>query len=159
MKELSETDAWYRLTAMCSLSEHCLQEMSEKMNKWGIPKEAQENILKKLKEEKYIDEERFCRFFVHDKFLYNKWGKMKIAKELRCKRISPHIIEKQLEQIDADEYSNVLKELLKTKKKSIKGKNEYEINGKLIRFALGKGFDMETIRLCINTDEYESMDS
>ena len=115
--------------------------------------------MKKLIEEKYIDEERYCKSFVHDKFVYNKWGKMKITKELRSKKISLQCIESQLSKIDESEYLNVLKSLLQAKKKTIRGKSEYEINGKLIRFALGRGFEIDVIRLCLNTEIYEGIDS
>jgi len=159
MREISEDEAWYRVSAMCSLSEHCLSEISDKMDKWAVSKDAQFRILKKLIEEKYIDEERYCKSFVHDKFVYNKWGKMKITKELRSKKISLQCIESQLSKIDESEYLNVLKSLLQAKKKTIRGKSEYEINGKLIRFALGRGFEIDVIRLCLNTEIYEGIDS
>ena len=159
MREISEDETWYRVSALCSLSEHCLSEISDKMDKWAVPKDAQLRILKRLVEEKYIDEERYCKSFVHDKFAYNKWGKMKITKELRSKKISLQCIESQLGQIEESEYLNVLKSLLQVKKKTVRGKSEYEINGKLIRFALGRGFEMDVIRLCLNTGVYEEIDS
>ena len=159
MREMSEDETWHRVSALCSLSEHCLSEISDKMDKWAVPKDAQLRILKKLVEEKYIDEERYCKSFVHDKFVYNKWGKMKINKELRSKKISLQCIESQLDQIEESEYLNVLKSLLQVKKKTVRGKSEYEINGKLIRFALGRGFEMDIIRLCLNAGVYEGTDS
>ena len=159
MKEISEEEAWYKVSALCSLSEHCLSEISDKMDKWAVAKDVQSRILKKLVEEKYIDEERYCKSFVHDKFAYNKWGKIKITKELLFKKISLQCIENQLSKIDETEYLEVLKYLLQAKKKTVRGKSEYEINGKLIRFALGRGFEMDAIRICLNAGDYEEIDS
>lgn len=117
MKEISEEEAWYKVSALCSLSEHCLSEISDKMDKWAVAKDVQSRILKKLVEEKYIDEERYCKSFVHDKFAYNKWGKIKITKELLFKKISLQCIENQLSKIDETEYLEVLKYLLQAKKR------------------------------------------
>ena len=54
-----------------------------------------------------------------------------------------------LETIDQNEYIEILRNLLNAKRKSISAQNEYEKNGKLIRFALGRGFEMKDIRLCL----------
>ena len=109
-----------------------------------------------LLKEKYIDENRYCRCFVSDKFRYNKWGKNKIAQALWQKKISKDVFDVWLNEIDEQEYIDVLKELIAAKKKSIKAKSSYELNGKLIRFALGRGFEMEMIKRCINcTDDEE----
>ena len=46
--------------------------------------------------------------------------------------------------------------LLASKKRQVKADSEYELNGKLIRFALGRGFGMDIIRRCIGgADEYD----
>ncbi|MCD8308205.1 MAG: RecX family transcriptional regulator, partial [Clostridia bacterium] len=44
---------------------------------------------------------------------------------------------------------DVLAPLLKSKRKSTHAASEYELNGKLIRFALGRGFDMNIIKKCL----------
>ena len=49
-------------------------------------------------------------------------------------------------QIDNTEYRKTLTELIFAKKRSVKARNPYELNGKLIRFALGRGFEMAEIR-------------
>lgn len=151
MKELSESEALYKAAAYCSSSEHCLSEVSQKLAEWKIGKDAMERILQYLIKEKYIDENRYCRCFVNDKFKYNKWGKNKIAQALWQKRIAQNTIDHWLGQIENEEYSNLLKELIANKKKSTKAQNEYELNGKLIRFALSRGFEMEIIRKCLDT--------
>lgn len=156
MKELSEKEALYKVAAYCSSSEHCLSEVADKLDNWGVSPVVKESILQYLLKEKYIDENRYCRCFVSDKFRYNKWGKNKIAQALWQKKISKDVFNVWLNEIDEQEYIDVLKELIAAKKKSIKAKSDYELNGKLIRFALGRGFEMEMIKRCINcTDDEE----
>ena len=149
MKELTEQEALCKAAAYCSSCEHCTAEVIAKLTAWNISAEAQERILKRLTKERYIDETRYARFFVNDKFRFNKWGRHRIAQELKMKHIPTSLIEEQLQTIDEEEYLDILRSLLATKAKSVKGKNEYERNGKLIRFAIGRGYEMECIRRCL----------
>ena len=54
---------------------------------------------------------------------------------------------------DDKEYLEVLRPLLKQKRKSTKAENDYELNQKLMRFALGRGFTFDIIRQCLDVDE------
>lgn len=155
MKEISEQNALFKLSALCSSAEHCSYEMRQKMQKWGLSEDMQDRIMRKLTEERFIDDERFCRFFVKDKIRYSKWGRRKIEQALWAKRIPALIQQDVLDNIEKEEYINILQPLLKKKRKSIKAANDYELNGKLIKFALSKGFGMDIIRECINNaDEF-----
>ena len=58
-----------------------------------------------------------------------------------------------LDEIGQNEWKAQLLPLLKSKRKSVKGQSDYEVNAKLIRFALGRGFTMDVIRLCLDSDE------
>lgn len=159
MKELSEEEALYKAAAYCSVAEHCLAEVVEKLMQWGVPAEGRERIMKRLVAEKYIDENRYCRAFIHDKLHYNKWGRVKIAQALRLKGIDSACYAPLLEEVDEDAYRSVLLALIDAKRKSVKGRNDYERNGKLIRFALGRGFEMSEIKRClVMADEDEWMD-
>lgn len=159
MKELSEEEALYKAAAYCSVAEHCVSEVSDKLANWGLPPEGVTRVVKRLLAEKYIDEQRYCRFFIHDKLRYNKWGRNKIAQALWQKRIAPEISAPLLEEIDLDEYRSVLRDVLGSKRKGIRARNAYELQGKLIRFALSRGFEMNEIRQCLTiSDEDEWLD-
>ena len=150
MKQKTEQEALITLTALCASSEHCSQEMLDKMTRWQLPEEEQARVMDYLVKNNYIDEERFTHAFVMDKIRYNKWGRRKIEQALWQKRIPKDIQTKILDEIDENEYLNVLRPLLKSKRRSIKAKNDYELNMKLIKFALSRGFTFELIRQCID---------
>lgn len=76
MIEITETEALNRVAAYCSTAEHCRAEIAEKLQRWGIAYDAIDRIINRLEQEKYIDEERFCRAFINDKYRLAKWGKM-----------------------------------------------------------------------------------
>ena len=104
-----------------------------------------EHILEHLKKERYLDTQRFCKAFVCDKYRFARWGRMKIAQALRQKQLSSEDIAAGLDEIDETEYCENLKELLRQKSKTVSGKNEYEPNTKLIRFAVGRGFTVDEV--------------
>ena len=72
---------------------------------------------------------------------------------LWTKRIDDDIQQRVLDEIDDEEYLAVLKPLLAQKRKSIKAQSDYELNQKLVRFALGRGFTFDIIRQCLDVEE------
>lgn len=150
---MTEAEALKKLATYCSQAEHCRAEVVEKMQRWGLPYEAIDRIVEQLVEEKFIDEERYCRAFVNDKYRLEKWGKVKISQALQLKKIPSTIYWSYLNEIDKDEYLDVLRKLLASKRKSIHANSDFELNGKLIRYALSRGYEMDDIRHCIDVPE------
>lgn len=154
-KECSENEARNKAEAYCSSVERCVAEVEAKLDQWGATPEIIEKVIKHLLAEKYIDQKRYSSAFVRDKYRFNQWGRVKIAQALRMKRIPADIINLGMEEIDEQEYHDILSALLEQKKKSVKAKTEYERNGKLIRFAIGRGFEMEAILRCVKQADYD----
>ena len=154
-KEMTEQEAYLQLAAICAQAEHCEQEMRDKMKRWELDETVQNRIIDRLTEERYIDNERYARAFVKDKIRYNKWGRRKVQQALWMKRIDNDIQQRVLDEIDEKEYLDVLRPLLKQKRKSIKADSDYELNQKLVRFALSRGFTFDIIRQCLDVDEIE----
>lgn len=130
---------------LCSRSEKCSSEIQEKLKLWGLSTDESEQVLTKLKAEKYLDDERFARAYAKDKFRFNHWGKQKIAFMLRSKNIPAEIIDLAFEEIEEDGYSDELLKLLTDKEKSIKAKDKYDKRNKLMRFAISRGFETDQI--------------
>ena len=152
-KEMTEQEAYLQLAALCAQAEHCQQEMRDKMRRWGLDETVQNRIIDRLIKERYVDDERYARAFVKDKIRYNKWGRRKVQQALWMKRIDADIQQQVLDEIDETEYLDVLRPLLKQKRKSIKAESDYELNQKLLRFALSRGFGFDIIRQCLDVGE------
>ena len=158
MKQKTEQEAYLTLASLCANAEHCQWEMREKMRRWELSEEAQTRILNRLVSERYIDDVRFARAFVKDKVKYNKWGRRKVEQALWQKHIDEDIRQQVLDEIANEDYVLVLRAMLQQKRKSIKANSDYELNGKLIRFAVSRGFTMDIIKQCISvSDEDEFM--
>lgn len=144
-----QNTAFQKAALLCSKSEKCSADIQEKLKVWGLNETDVEPVLKKLIAEKYIDDERFARAYVKDKFRFNHWGKQKIAYMLWTKSISEEIINRAFEEIEPAGYSENLHKLLEDKARSIKAQNAFDKRSKLMRFALSRGFESGEIHRVI----------
>ena len=158
MKQKTEQDAYLTLAALCAQAEHCQHEMLEKMRRWELPEEEQARVMQRLVSERYVDDERYARAFVKDKVRYNKWGRRKVEQALWQKRIDEDIRQRVLDEVDDDEYLSVLKPLLQQKRRTTKASSDYELNQKLVRFAISRGFTYDIIRKCLDIDDVPDED-
>ena len=153
MKEVTEQGAYLQLAQLCARSEHCQHDLLENMRRWEMSDEAQARVMQRLVSERYVDDERYARAFVRDKIRYNKWGRRKVEQALWQKRIDEDIRQQVLDEVDDEEYLSVLRPLLKQKRRSTKAESDYELNQKLVRFALGRGFTYDIIHQCLEVSE------
>ena len=154
-RECTVEEARLKAETYCAMSEHCTDDVCRKLEQWGAPLTAYDSILEHLKKEKYVDDRRYAIAFVRDKYRFNQWGRIKIAQALRMKHIPSACIDEAMEEIDEQEYLNILTSLLKKKVRSIKASNDYERNGKLVRFAAGHGYEIGDILLCMKRMGYD----
>ena len=145
--------AYQKLSALCARSEHCQQDMLDKMRQWGIDENEQAEVMARLLKERFVDDERFTRAFVNDKVRYAKWGRRKIEQALWMKRIDEQLARSVLDDVPDEDYVAILRPALKQKRRSTKAASEYEITMKLIKFALSRGFTMDIIRQCMEVDD------
>lgn len=148
-------EARLKAEAYCAMSEHCTDDVYRKLEQWGAPLASYDSILEHLKKEKYVDDGRYAIAFVKDKYRFNQWGRMKIVQALRLKQIASVDIKQALEEIDDTEYSDILMSVIRRKLPTIKAVNDYERKGKLVRFAAGRGYEMEKILQCLKRIGYD----
>ena len=153
MKQKTEQETYLSLAALCAQAEHCQWEMLEKMRRWELSDEAQARVMERLMKERYVDDERYAHAFVKDKVRYNKWGRRKVEQALWQKHIGDSVRQQVLDEVDDDEYISILRPLLQQKRRSTKAASDYELNQKLIRFAVSRGFTMDIIKQCINVED------
>jgi len=138
-------DALQKAASYCALSEKCEHDVREKLRTLEVSEVDAEAVITQLRHDDFINDARFCNFYTRDKFKFNRWGKLKIAIMLQRKQLPEDKIEEALAQIDEAEYEETLFILLQTKLKNLTYKFEYEKQGKLFRFAQGRGFDYTVI--------------
>ncbi len=140
-----QKDAYQKAAFVCSKAEKSSNKIRQKLLDWGLSEEEVNPVLEELISEKYIDDERYSRSYVRDKFRFNKWGRIKIAFNLRADKISNTVIEVALEEINDLAYRKMLQEILLAKSAKTKAENQYDKKAKLARFAQSRGFESDLI--------------
>ncbi len=138
------------IAGQCSKKEMCSKEVRQKLEKWEIEEKEIQKIITFLIEHKFIDDNRFARIYTEDKFRFNHWGKQKIIMMLRQKGIRQEYIDEALDSIPTDNYTDHCLELLRQKCRTLSESDPYKLKAKLTRFALGRGFDFDTINRCLD---------
>ncbi|WP_454802418.1 regulatory protein RecX [Mucilaginibacter phyllosphaerae] len=127
----------------CAYQERSQQEVRNKLYDWGLWPDAVENIISRLIEENFLNEERFAQAYTKGKFNQKGWGKIKIKQGLKFKNVSPVLIKKALLQIDAGEYIDKLTRILDKKAATLTEKDGYKRKYKLRQYALSRGFETD----------------
>lgn len=155
-EKIKVTDPEVALVKMqnwCAYQERCQQETRDKLYEFGLWPDAVENIISKLIEDNFINEERFAIQFARGKFNIKKWGRIKIRIELKQRKISDYCLKKALQQIDEEAYIQTLKKLIDLKRKSINEKNPIKLKYKILTYVAGKGYEKDLIMDILNSEE------
>ena len=122
------------------------------MRQWGVPQTVADGIVDRLVGEKYIDEERFARAYCNDRMRFSHWGRVKIAAMLRGMHVADYAIRLGLEQLDIGEYREVLGRVIAGKDRILDEDDPYRRRVRLVRFAVGRGFELDEINKFLPED-------
>ena len=150
---LTYEQALQRAASLCSASEHCISDISEKLYRWGLSKQDADRVMDVLIDEKYIDERRYAIAYANDKMRFSHWGRVKIRAMLRMQRIPDADIGEALDCIDERQYMDVLESVISAKRRSLGNDASYASRIKIIRFALQRGFEMHEIVKFVSDNE------
>lgn len=128
----------------CTYQERCRSEVRKKLIALRTPEEDLDTILAHLEQENFLNEKRFALAFVRGKFIYKKWGRIKIRYELRGKEVPEELIEQALaEEIDEESYEISMRKLLRQRRKQIADLTPFEKKAHLSKFLAQKGYEHE----------------
>ena len=128
-----------------------ISEVKQKLITWIAVNSDIPKIIDYLIKNGYINEERFCRAYINDKYKYSKWGINKIKYSLKRKNIDSSTIDQCItEVLNIEEYDSILYSVLKNKGNSIKYDTILEYKNKLFRFAASRGYNISDINKTID---------
>ena len=143
-KTKTAQQALQSLMRLCARSEKSTGDALRLMRTWGVPEAEQRGVLNKLLADRYIDNRRYAEAYTREKSQLAGWGERKIAMQLRLKGVECETISAVLaELMNDDDKLERLREKLQRKLRSTKAANDYELRGKLLRYALGLGYDYD----------------
>jgi regulatory protein len=149
-KRLTNEQALQKLRFYCRYQQRCQSEIKEKLFELGINKKEHDQLIAELIKENCLNDDRFAAAFVSGRFKLKQWGRKKIEKGLREKRISDEIAQKALAQINKTEYTTVLNKLAKARYASLKREQYLIRKKKTMDYLMQKGYETDLIRHVIN---------
>lgn len=147
-KSISEEAARLRMASLCARTEQCEYDIRMKLSRILPDPQACQRIISFLKENRFIDNERFAGAFARDKIRFSGWGPAKVRAALRLKRIDTELINQAIASVGEEEKTETLLRIAGTKAKQL-DLNLYNDRLKLMRFLAGRGFDADDCRLAL----------
>lgn len=144
-KTYTVDEATARLMRFCAYRDRCHQEVEKKLKEMRMIPEAQQEIIYRLIQEKFLNEERFARSFARGKFRIKKWGRVRIVRELKQRNISKFNIDCALTEIDSEKYQLQLEALLEKRLAALTEKNKYKLRKKLADYVLYRGYESHLV--------------
>lgn len=126
----------------CAWQERCENDVRRKLASFSLSDSQEDTIVKMLKKNRFVDDERFVESFVRSK-VKASWGRQKIVAALRAKRIPSALIEQYCAQIPAEDYQVQLRSAIEKWQRL--HPNVEHAREKLIRHLLTKGYGMGEI--------------
>lgn len=142
-KPKSAEQALAALMRLCARSEKSSGDALRLMRTWEVAEGARQSVLQKLIDQRFIDDRRYAEAYTREKSSLAGWGKRKIALQLRQKGVSRDIVDEVIASLNTDEQSERLADKLRRKMRSTKAASQYELRGKLLRYALSLGYDYD----------------
>ena len=141
-----------RLQAQCARAEYSEEDVLRKALKaLGAAPDAKEravSLVSSLVGEGYVSNRRYAAAFAREKSSLTGWGPVKIRFALGLKGISKEDIDAALESVDKPAAESKLMKLLTSRMHSLA--DDPQLRLKLLRFALGRGYDYSDVEPAVN---------
>lgn len=144
-KSYTVKEATLKLMQYCAYRDRSQKEVEDKLLEMRMIPAAREEIIIKLMQENFLNEERFARSFVRGKFRIKKWGRHKIKQELKVREISSTIIKLAMTEINEIEYRSTLYSLAEKKLELLSEADKFKLRKKLNDHLLRKGYEASLV--------------
>jgi len=138
--------ALQKIGQFCAYQERNHKEVKEKLYSYGLYKDQVEELISKLIQENFLNEERYAIAYAGGEFRAKDWGKNKIKYGLKQHQVSDYCIKKALKTIDDEDYVKTLQKLYVAKEKTLKSeKNIFIKKRKIQQYLMQKGYEVSLI--------------
>ena len=127
----------------CAYQERCHQEVKNKLYELGCNTDTVNEVMVRLIETNFLNEERFAKAFAGGKFRTKKWGRLKIKRELAAIKISYYCIKAAMKEIDEKDYWECLVQLIEKKSPA---KSDWKEQQKTTTWLMSRGFELDLIK-------------
>jgi regulatory protein len=151
--KLSPPIAYAKIQQYCAYQERSHKEVKNKLFGYGLYASEVDELMSKLIEEGFLNEERFAKAFAGGKFRIMKWGRLKIKQELQLLGLTKRCVAIGLKEIDSSDYSKTLKSLIRKKASQTAERNPFKRKSTIARYVISKGYESELVWALLKEDE------
>ena len=135
-----------KMERFCAWQERCENDVRKKLTSFHLSEAQEVEIVNHLKENNFLNEERFVEMFVRGKMRAG-WGKLKIVAALRAKQIPAELANRYCAAIPEEDYGERLRNVIEKWHRT--HPDEAPDSPKLVRHLLSKGFGIGEIMKAI----------
>jgi len=144
-KTYTLTEAKRKLEHYCVYQDRCHTEVNAKLKEMKMIPIAIDDIIGHLIEHNFLNEERFAKSFARGKFNIKHWGRVRIIRELKFRKISEYNIKTALKEISEEDYFSKLDFIASKKLTAITETNTYKKRKKLADYLLYRGWESHLV--------------
>lgn len=113
-----------------------------------------EEVINKLIDNKYLDDDRFTKAFIKDKLNFTNWGDYKIKNELKRLGVNDEIIYNNMTSIDDNIYYERMNKIIDKDISTNKKYNGIKLKNKIYNHLLTLGYSKEKVISIINNYDF-----
>lgn len=140
--------AYTGLLNFIAFRERCEHEVRE----WLFKKKYQDlsdELISRLKERNYLNDERFTRLFIRDRVKIKGWGPIRLRHQLNAKRIEKQTIEAEIESIREEYDFHEMAKDLAVRKLSNLERPTYKDKKRVWSFLQRRGYESPSINYAL----------
>lgn len=141
----SAEQALRSLMDRCAKSEVASGDARRALYRWGVEVSEHDGVITKLLEHRFIDDARYAAAYVREKSRLSNWGVYKIRTGLRAKQINEDIISEAIRELNTDEMTDKLEQILRRRAEKTTAKNSYDLKSKLLRYGASLGYNFSEV--------------
>ncbi|MEE9374411.1 MAG: regulatory protein RecX [Saprospiraceae bacterium] len=145
-------EALSKLKRFCSYQERCHSEVRTKLLLLKVYGNTLEDVITELIQDNFLNEQRYAEAYARGKFRIKNWGRIKIANQLKARKVSDYCINNGLAVIDESDYKITLLKLAEKyrSERSSKGWSQIEMRKKSIKYLQNKGYEYHLIKSVVD---------
>ena len=150
-KKLTKSETKEKALRLLEFRSHSEYELRTKLRDKGAESDDIDEVVEFLTEYGFLDDLKYACSKARDLSNLKKYGKIRIAAELRAKGISSDIVSEAISELEADEKEMLIPLVMK----KIGGDFERKNTEKVIRYFASRGYNISDIKNAIEEIKYE----
>ena len=144
-KTFTVSEALEKMRHYCAYQERCHKDVKDKLYSMRMIPQVIEQVMGTLVNEGYLNESRFAQQFAHGKFSIKHWGKLRITRELKFRKVSAYDIKLALKKIDDATYLKKINEISEKKWEQLSRHSTQIRKQKLFQYLAYRGWETHLI--------------